>query len=78
MTEHIFGRWPDFADDEMDAVRAVLESGKVNYWTGTECREFEKEFAEHCDASYAIALANGTVALELALHAAARLLSEDE
>ena len=69
-TERRLPSWPVFEADEIDAVRRVLESGKVNYWTGTECREFEKEFAAHCDASYAIALANGTVALELALEAA--------
>ena len=61
--------WPYFEADEVEAVRAVLQSGKVNYWTGEECRHFEKEFAEHCQTSYAIALANGTVALELALYA---------
>ncbi len=70
MAEHALGRWPVFAEDEIDAVRAVLESGKVNYWTGNECRQFETEFAAHCEAKHAIALANGTVALELALEAA--------
>jgi len=62
--------WPHYEQDETDAVQKVLQSGKVNYWTGEECKEFEKEFAEHCDSKYAIALANGTVALELALEAA--------
>ena len=61
--------WPHFADDEIDAVHAVLASGKVNYWTGTECAEFEKEFATYVGTRYAVALANGSVALELALHA---------
>ncbi len=61
--------WPHFAQDEMDAVRAVLASGKVNYWTGRECAEFEKEFATYVGCRYAVALANGSVALELALHA---------
>jgi dTDP-4-amino-4,6-dideoxygalactose transaminase len=60
--------WPVYSDDEIEAVNRVLHSGKVNYWTGGECRAFEKEFAEHCDCEYGIALANGTVALELALH----------
>lgn len=64
-----FASWPFFGEDEMDAVAAVLRSGKVNYWTGTEGREFEKEFAAYCGTRYAVALANGTVALELALYA---------
>ena len=61
--------WPHFEQDELDAVRAVLASGKVNYWTGRECADFEKEFAAHIGCRYAVALANGSVALELALHA---------
>ena len=61
--------WPYFAADEIEAVRAVLASGKVNYWTGEEGREFEREYAAHVGTKYAIALTNGTVALELALHA---------
>jgi hypothetical protein len=64
-----FALWPNFAQDEIDAVRAVLESGKVNYWTGEKGRFFEKEFAAFAGTRYAVALANGTVALELALYA---------
>ncbi len=59
--------WPIFEEDEIEAVADVLRSGKVNYWTGKIGRKFEEEFARACDADYAIALANGTVALELAL-----------
>jgi dTDP-4-amino-4,6-dideoxygalactose transaminase len=62
--------WPVHEQDEINAVTAVLESGKVNYWTGTNCTRFEAEFAKHCDSNHAIALANGTLALELALEAA--------
>ena len=61
--------WPVFEEDERAAVEAVLRSGKVNYWTGQEGRSFEREFAEACGCRYGIALANGTVALDLALHA---------
>lgn len=61
--------WPYYAQDEIDPVAAVLASGKVNYWTGTEGREFEKEFAAFTGCKRAIALANGTAALELALFA---------
>lgn len=62
-----FSPWPSFTAEEADAVRDVILSNRVNYWTGQECREFEKEFAAWCGAQYAIALANGTVALDLAL-----------
>lgn len=61
--------WPLFTTEEAEAVHRVLLSNKVNYWTGTECREFEKEFALWCDTRYAVALANGTLALDVALKA---------
>ncbi|AZC52211.1 DegT/DnrJ/EryC1/StrS family aminotransferase [Pseudomonas chlororaphis] len=64
-----FSPWPSFSDEEANAVRDVILSNKVNYWTGTQGREFEKEFAAWTDTQYAIALANGTVALDLALKA---------
>ncbi|MBN1140286.1 MAG: DegT/DnrJ/EryC1/StrS aminotransferase family protein [Deltaproteobacteria bacterium] len=64
-----FPPWPYFEEDEIAAVSAVLRSGKVNYWTGEEGRLFEKAFAAQTGCGYAIALANGTVALELALYA---------
>lgn len=62
-----FAPWPSFTEEEAEAVKNVLLSNKVNYWTGTEGREFEKEFAAACGVQHAIALVNGTVALELAL-----------
>lgn len=64
-----FSPWPSFSNEEADAVRDVLMSNCVNYWTGTEGREFEKEFATWCGTKYAVALANGTVALDLAFKA---------
>lgn len=64
-----FSPWPSFTEEETSAVTAVLQSNKVNYWTGQEGREFEKEFATYTDSNYAIALANGTLALDLALQA---------
>jgi dTDP-4-amino-4,6-dideoxygalactose transaminase len=60
--------WPYFDEEQVAAAAAVLRSGKVNYWTGEEGRAFEQEFARACGAAFGIALANGTVALELALH----------
>src|SRR5690606_15944504 len=62
-----FPSWPVFAPDEVQAVNAVLMSGKVNYWTGEEGRKFEREYAAHTRSRYGIALANGSVSLELAL-----------
>lgn len=61
--------WPFFEADEIDAAVRVLRSGKVNYWTGEECRQLEREFAAACGVRYAVALANGSVAIELALKA---------
>ena len=61
--------WPVFEPDEIEAVSEVLRSGKVNYWTGSVGREFEKEYAAVLGVPYAVALHNGTQALELALYA---------
>ena len=69
VVETPFAPWPDYDLDEMNAASAALRSGKVNYWTGNEGRQFEKEFAEFTGCKYAIALANGTVSLECALKA---------
>jgi dTDP-4-amino-4,6-dideoxygalactose transaminase len=63
----VFAPWPYFAPDEIEAAARVLSSGKVNYWTGQEGRLFEQEFADSVGCKHAIALANGTVALEAAL-----------
>jgi dTDP-4-amino-4,6-dideoxygalactose transaminase len=59
--------WPFYAEDEIEAVSRVLRSGKVNYWTGQEGRRFEEEYAAAAGCKHAVALANGTNALELAL-----------
>ena len=59
--------WPHFGADEVEAVVSVLRSGRVNYWTGREGVAFEDEFASYVQRRHAIALANGTLALELAL-----------
>ncbi len=64
-----FSPWPVFAPDEQEAVLRPLVSGRANYWTGEEGREFEKEYAASIGRRYGIALANGTLALELALTA---------
>lgn len=64
-----FSPWPSFSAEEADVVSSVLLSNRVNYWTGSECKQFEQEFAAWIGADYAVALANGTVALDVALHA---------
>ena len=69
MLNTAFEPWPSFTEKEADAVKNILLSNKVNYWTGQECREFEKEFALFSGTQYAVALANGTVALDVALKA---------
>src|ERR1700680_2349444 len=68
-TQLPFAPWPYFEADEIEAATAVLRSGKVNYWTGQEGQLFEAEFAQSVGTKYAICVANGTVALELALQA---------
>lgn len=62
-----FSPWPSFSDEEVEAVSKILKSNRVNYWTGHEGQNFEKEFAMWADSFYAIAVSNGTVALEMGL-----------
>lgn len=62
-----FSPWPSFTVEEAKAVQRVLLSNQVNYWTGQEGREFEREFAQFAESNYAIAVSNGTTALDLAL-----------
>jgi len=62
-----FSSWPSYTLEEADAVHDIVLSNKVNYWTGNECRDFEKEFSIWSDAKYAVALGNGTLALDVAL-----------
>ena len=62
MLNSSFSPWPDFTEEEALAVSTVLLSNKVNYWTGDECRKFEKEFAVFAASKFAIAVANGTIA----------------
>ncbi|GGS36210.1 DegT/DnrJ/EryC1/StrS family aminotransferase [Deinococcus knuensis] len=64
-----FAGWPVFEPDEIQATTDVLQSGRVNYWTGTQAREFEREYASYLGVPHTIALHNGTLALELALYA---------
>jgi dTDP-4-amino-4,6-dideoxygalactose transaminase len=65
-----FSPWPCYTDEEIRAAGEVLSSNRVNYWTGTQCKSFESEFCAWTGAGHAIAVANGTVAIEMALRAA--------
>jgi dTDP-4-amino-4,6-dideoxygalactose transaminase len=62
-----FSPWPCFSEEEANAAREVILSNRVNYWTGEQCRLFEQEFAAWAGCNHAVALANGTVALDVAL-----------
>lgn len=64
-----FAPWPVHEPDEIEAATRVLTSGKTNYWTGTEARMFEREFAAFAGTQHSVALFNGSVAIELALEA---------
>lgn len=61
-----FAKWPSYSEEEANLVAAVLKSNAVNYWNGQEGKEFEREFAEYHGVAHGIAVANGTLALELA------------
>jgi len=69
MVNNKFSPWPCFTQEEAEIVRDVLLSNKVNYWTGDECKKFENEFSDFSDSKYAVAMSNGTVALDAALRA---------
>lgn len=66
MLNTAFSPWPSYTQEEANAVSRVLLSNRVSYWTGQECRDFEDEFANYVGARHAVAVANGTVALDLA------------
>lgn len=67
--EALLSPWPCIGEEEIEAAVEVLRSGQVNYWTGGKGRAFEAAFAEANGSAYAVAVANGSVALELALQA---------
>lgn len=69
--------WPQFSEKMIDSVKEILESGQVNQWTNPIVREFEEKFATYFGTKYAVAVFNGTAALELCLKAL-RLKEGDE
>lgn len=64
-----FPAWPVADEREVAAVKAVLESGQWWRMVGSQVIEFEKEFAAAHGAAYALAVTNGTQAIELVLAA---------
>ena len=52
---------------QINNVIKILKENKTNYWTGLECKNFEKEFSKYHKNKYSIAVSNGSVALEIAL-----------
>ena len=67
--DYNFPSWPCYSQNEINAVRDVLISGRVNYWTGGLGKKFEQSFASYLGVNYSVAVSNGSVALELALNA---------
>ncbi len=61
--------WPNYESDEIAAVTEVLRSAGVNQWNGPDVRAFEDEFRRYLDVEHAVAVANGTLSLELILAA---------
>jgi sugar O-acyltransferase (sialic acid O-acetyltransferase NeuD family) len=61
--------WPQYTEKMKQNITQILESGKVNQWTGTKVKEFEKKYTEYFNVKYAVAVTNGTVALDLCLKA---------
>ncbi len=61
--------WPAFSDEQIQAVSGVLASGRINQWTGSEVFAFERDYASYLNRRHAVAVMNGTSALELALKA---------
>ncbi len=59
--------YPYFNKSTLKKVQRVLKSGRVNYWTGNECKYFEKEFSSYHNLKYSLAVSNGSVALEMSL-----------
>ena len=59
--------WPNFTSKEADAVKKILLSNKVNYLFGDEGKKFEDNFSKFCNVKHSLAVANGTLALDLCL-----------
>ena len=72
-----FSEWPKYSKFEIAEASKVIKSGKVNYWTGSKCTEFEELYKKKFKLNYAISVANGSVALDAAV-SVLNLTSKDE
>ena len=72
-----FTSWPNYSNEEANIVKKIIQSNKVNYWSGKTCREFEQKFSDFHNLKYAVSVMNGSVALEIALRAI-NLKKDDE
>jgi len=68
---------PFYSSKSIQKIGPLLKNGKANYWTGNECKKFEKEFSNYLGNKYSVAVSNGSVALELAIRAL-NLKKQDE
>jgi dTDP-4-amino-4,6-dideoxygalactose transaminase len=68
---------PFYSSKAIRKIGPLLKSGKVNYWSGNECKKFEQEFSRYLGNKFSLTLSNGSVALELALKAL-NLKKQDE
>ena len=64
--------WPVHDERDIEAVTRVIESGRWGGYPypGPETQAFLKAFAEFQGGGYPVAMANGTVTMEVALRAA--------
>ena len=59
--------WPKFTDKEINLVKKILKSGKINQWTGNYNKLFSNAFKKSVRQKYAIPICNGSLALDLAV-----------
>lgn len=69
--------WPSYSSREAQIVSDVLRSNEVNYLFGNNGKKFEDKFLKEVGVKYALALANGTLAIDIALRAM-RVQPKDE
>lgn len=60
-------QWPLMNSKMINSVSEVLKSGKLNQWNNSAVKDFEQKFAKYMGCNYAVAVFNGTVALELCI-----------
>lgn len=66
-TAPVFPEWPRYGDEERAGLIRALEQGQWWRMGGSEVDSFEREFAAYHGAEHALAVTNGTHALELGL-----------